>query len=107
MGNASGFAEIADDSKTGSGTFDLRHLDHGKYPCSAEADPRGCRGLQRTRRSDWPLKPLWPFSDREFIYPIARWGDPGITLIFYSGKIAMAVGATDCSRLLYQHCSHC
>ncbi len=40
--------------------------------------------------SDWPLKPLWPFSQQEFIYPMVQWGDPGITLIFCAGMITMA-----------------
>lgn len=38
---------------------------------------------------DWKLKLLWPFSDQDWVYPMVRWGDPGITLIFVAGAFAM------------------
>jgi membrane-bound metal-dependent hydrolase YbcI (DUF457 family) len=38
---------------------------------------------------DWKLKLLWPFSDQGWVYPMVRWGDPGITLIFVAGAFAM------------------
>jgi hypothetical protein len=34
------------------------------------------------RMQDWPLQLLWPFSRRNFAYPIIHWGDVGATIIF-------------------------
>ncbi len=39
--------------------------------------------------SDWELKLLWPFSDREFVYPLISWGDAGVVVIFVLGMFAM------------------
>ncbi len=39
--------------------------------------------------SDWGLKLLWPFSDRTFVYPAVRWGDPCPTIIFVAGMFGM------------------
>jgi membrane-bound metal-dependent hydrolase YbcI (DUF457 family) len=44
----------------------------------------GAEGL-----SDWELKLLWPFSQAGFVYPLVRWGDVGVTLIFVAGMFAM------------------
>lgn len=44
----------------------------------------GAEGL-----SDWELKLLWPFSQQGFVYPMVRWGDVGVTLIFVAGIFAM------------------
>ncbi len=38
---------------------------------------------------DWKLPLLWPFSDESWIYPHVRWGDPGITILFMLGMLAM------------------
>ncbi len=38
---------------------------------------------------DWKLQLLWPFSTRGWIYPHVRWGDPGITIVFVAGMLAM------------------
>ncbi len=38
---------------------------------------------------DWHLQLLWPFSNRGWIYPHVRWGDPGMTVIFVLGMLAM------------------
>lgn len=43
----------------------------------ADAVVSGAAGL-----SDWKLKPLWPFSAWELIYPMVPWGNIGITMIF-------------------------
>lgn len=45
----------------------------------ADAVVSGGKGL-----SDWPLKPLWPFSNWEFVWPMVPWGNLGITFIFAS-----------------------
>ncbi len=39
--------------------------------------------------SDWGLQLLWPFSDREFVYPMISWGDVGVIVIFVLGLFAM------------------
>jgi membrane-bound metal-dependent hydrolase YbcI (DUF457 family) len=38
----------------------------------------------------WDVPLLWPFSTRGFAYPAVPWGDPGTTLIFAAGMLAMA-----------------
>ncbi|MGB7325962.1 MAG: metal-dependent hydrolase [Rubripirellula sp.] len=43
----------------------------------ADAVVSGAEGL-----SDWALKPLWPFSDFTWIYPMIPWGNVGVTIIF-------------------------
>jgi membrane-bound metal-dependent hydrolase YbcI (DUF457 family) len=30
--------------------------------------------------NDWGLKLLWPISHREWVYPLVRWGDPGMSI---------------------------
>ena len=49
----------------------------------ADAVVSGAVGL-----SDWALKPLWPFSDFQFIYPLVPWGNVGVTIVF---AVAMIV----------------
>lgn len=44
----------------------------------------GAEGL-----SDWELKLLWPFSQQGFVYPLVRWGDIGVTVIFVGSMFAM------------------
>ncbi len=39
--------------------------------------------------ADWPIKILWPFSDRGFVYPVIPWGDIGVIVIFFLGLFAM------------------
>jgi len=39
---------------------------------------------------DWELRPFWPFSNESWVFPMVRWGDTGITLIFVAGMFAMA-----------------
>ncbi len=39
--------------------------------------------------SDWGLKLLWPFSDRAWVFPAVRWGDPWPTIILVVGMFAM------------------
>jgi hypothetical protein len=39
--------------------------------------------------SDWELRPFWPFSNVAWVFPMVRWGDVGITLIFVAGMFAM------------------
>lgn len=39
---------------------------------------------------DWKLPLLWPFSDRAWIFPMVRWGDAGMTIVFALGMLAMA-----------------
>lgn len=50
----------------------------------ADAVVSGGKGL-----SDWALKPLWPFSERRFIYPMVPWGNVGVTVIFGVGMLAL------------------
>lgn len=38
---------------------------------------------------DWELQLLWPFSKRGWVFPMLRWGDPGVTLLFVAGMFAM------------------
>lgn len=44
----------------------------------------GAEGL-----SDWELKLLWPLSQQGFVYPLVKWGDAGVTIIFVAGMFAM------------------
>ena len=39
--------------------------------------------------TDWELKLWWPLSERGYVYPLVRWGDVGVTLIFVLGMFAM------------------
>ncbi len=39
---------------------------------------------------DWRLQLLWPFSDRDWVFPLIRWGDVGVTVIFAAGMFALA-----------------
>ena len=39
---------------------------------------------------DWKLPLLWPFSDQKWVFPMVRWGDPWMTVIFAAGMLAMA-----------------
>lgn len=39
--------------------------------------------------ADWELQLLWPFSPRGWIFPLVRWGDPGITIVFVAGMFAL------------------
>ena len=39
--------------------------------------------------SDWGLKLLWPFSDRDFVHPMVPWGDIGAAAILSAGMFAM------------------
>lgn len=38
---------------------------------------------------DWELKLLWPFSQRGWVWPMLRWGDPGPSVILFGGAFAM------------------
>ncbi|MDY0165006.1 MAG: metal-dependent hydrolase [Thermoguttaceae bacterium] len=38
---------------------------------------------------DWSLKLLWPFSEQAWVYPLIRWGDPGLSVILFGGVFAM------------------
>jgi hypothetical protein len=37
----------------------------------------------------WEVQLLWPFSTRGYAFPMVRWGDIGITLMFIAGMFAM------------------
>ena len=37
----------------------------------------------------WQVHLAWPFSKRGWVFPLVRWGDPGMTLIFVAGMFAM------------------
>ena len=39
--------------------------------------------------SDWHLQLWWPFSSRGFVFPLVRWGDVGVTVIFVISMFAM------------------
>jgi membrane-bound metal-dependent hydrolase YbcI (DUF457 family) len=41
------------------------------------------------RLADWGLTLFWPFSDREYVFPMVRWGDALPTVIFVVGMLAM------------------
>lgn len=41
--------------------------------------------------ADWELKLLWPFSDSGWVFPLVRWGDPSISIVFSAGMLTMAV----------------
>lgn len=41
------------------------------------------------RLADWGLTLLWPFSDRQYVFPMVRWGDAMPTVIFVVGMLAM------------------
>jgi hypothetical protein len=38
---------------------------------------------------DWPLKPLWPFSPREWAWPVLAWGDLVPTALFVAEMFAL------------------
>ncbi len=38
---------------------------------------------------DWELRPFWPFWNEGWVFPMVRWGDVGITLIFIAGMFAL------------------
>ncbi len=40
--------------------------------------------------TDWGIQLFWPFSDRAWVYPVVRWGDPTVTILFALGMLAMA-----------------
>lgn len=40
--------------------------------------------------SNWPLKPLWPFSTVECVYPLVPWGNVGVTVIFAIAMLGQA-----------------
>jgi hypothetical protein len=40
--------------------------------------------------SDWAVKPFWPISNFDLIYPMIRWGDVGPTIILFTGIIGLA-----------------
>lgn len=50
----------------------------------ADAVVSGGAGL-----SDWALKPLWPFSHWEWVYPLVPWGNVGVTVLFAIGMLTM------------------
>ena len=41
------------------------------------------------RMQDWPLRLLWPFSPRDFAFPVVHWGDVGATIIFVVEMFAL------------------
>ena len=47
----------------------------------------------------WELRLLWPFSDRGWVFPMVRWGDPGIAIIFAVGMFAMLRWRSHCVGL--------
>ena len=38
---------------------------------------------------DWKLKLFWPLSDRGYVFPLVRWGDAVISVVFVVGMFAM------------------
>jgi hypothetical protein len=38
----------------------------------------------------WPVKVFWPFSEREWVYPVFPWGDLGVTILFIGEMFALA-----------------
>lgn len=40
--------------------------------------------------SDWPIQPLWPFSNVGYVFPLVRWGDIGPTIIMMGAAIVAA-----------------
>ncbi|MGI9474993.1 MAG: metal-dependent hydrolase [Rubripirellula sp.] len=50
----------------------------------ADAVVSGGEGL-----SDWALRPLWPFSQWEWVYPLVPWGNVGVTILFAIGMLSM------------------
>jgi membrane-bound metal-dependent hydrolase YbcI (DUF457 family) len=41
------------------------------------------------RLADWGLPLCWPFSERQWVFPMVRWGDVGASVIFVAGMFAM------------------
>jgi len=39
--------------------------------------------------ADWGLPLLWPFSERQWVFPMVRWGDAVPSMIFVAGMFAM------------------
>ena len=39
--------------------------------------------------NDWKIDLFWPFSHEGFVFPLLRWGDIGVTLIFTVGAATM------------------
>lgn len=48
---------------------------------------------------DWELRLLWPISARGWVFPLVRWGDPGISIIFVIGMFAMLRWKSHCAAL--------
>jgi hypothetical protein len=38
---------------------------------------------------DWELQLFWPWSDRGYVFPLVRWGDAVISVVFATGMFAM------------------
>jgi inner membrane protein len=38
--------------------------------------------------ADWKLKLFWPISEEGYVYPLIKWGDPGMTILFVIGMLA-------------------
>lgn len=38
---------------------------------------------------DWGLKLFWPFSEKSYVFPAVRWGDPLPTILLLAGAFAM------------------
>ncbi len=41
------------------------------------------------RMQSWPLQLLWPFSARQFAFPVIHWGDVGATIVFVIEMFAL------------------
>ena len=39
--------------------------------------------------TDWELQLFWPWSDRGYVFPLVRWGDVTISVVFTVGMFAM------------------
>jgi membrane-bound metal-dependent hydrolase YbcI (DUF457 family) len=48
---------------------------------------------------DWKLKLFWPWSDRGYVFPLVRWGDAVVSVVFALGMFAMLRWQTRCQHI--------
>lgn len=50
---------------------------------------------------DWEVRLWWPFADRGWVWPLVRWGDPGMTILFVLGMSAAVRWPRHCSGVAW------
>ena len=39
--------------------------------------------------TDWQVRPWWPLDGAGYVFPCVSWGDPGLSILFFSGLLAI------------------